>query len=283
MMTKATLNDGSVIDIEITGTGPPLLLPVNPVPALGPKADELRKWGVDPAMGRTLIDGLSDAFRVVAFDYEGHVMKVPQPDRLTPEGIANDLLAIADEAKAGKFAYYGYSWMALSGMQLAIRTDRLTALVMGGFPPIDGPYDEMLKVTMATHEMAIAPKKTQEKNVPSNEEADWSKIEVTLTPDQTKQFVTLYQALQDFDDEAAQEKITCPRLCFAGSADTINYGERWGNVVVSMAAPFIEKRRQMEALGWDVRVLEGLDHTGAMQAKNVLPIIKPWLVSKLII
>src|SRR5512132_3146937 len=93
---QAILNDGSTIDIEVYGEGPALLLAVNPVPVEGAQADEMRKWGVDPALGRSLIDGLSDQFRVVAFDYEGHLMKIPQPDTLTPDNIARDLLAVAD-------------------------------------------------------------------------------------------------------------------------------------------------------------------------------------------
>jgi pimeloyl-ACP methyl ester carboxylesterase len=278
---KATLNDGSTIDIEVRGEGPALLIPVNPVPVEGAQADEMRKWGVDPALGRSLIDGLCDRFRVVAFDYEGHVMKTPQPDTLTPGHIAHDLLAVAGAAHAGQFAYYGYSWLALSGMQLALRTDRLTALIMGGFPPVGGPYKDMLTVTQATYEMAGAPKEPSKTSPSSADEFDWNAIEVTLTEAQTRQFVTLYQALQDFDDRAAQARITCPRLCFAGSADKIDYGERWKNAVVNIAAPLIEQKAELEALGWEVRVLDGLDHTGAMQPGAVLPVILPWLVSRL--
>ncbi len=279
--SKATLNDGSTIDIEVQGKGPALLISVNPVPIEGAQADEMRKWGVDPALGRSLIDGLCTTFRVVAFDYEGHLMKTPQPDTLTPDHIANDLLAVADAANARQFAYYGYSWLALCGMQLATRTDRLTALIMGGFPPIGGPYKEMLIVTRATHEMTSAPKESSITSPSSAEEFDWNSIEITLTEGQTRQFVTLYQALQDFDDRAAQARITCPRLCFAGSADKIVYGERWKNAVVHIAAPLIEQKAEIEALGWEVRVLDGLDHTGAMQTGAVLPVILPWLTSRL--
>src|ERR1700730_9182497 len=124
--SKTTLYDGSTIDIEVQGTGPALLRRPDVMPIEGGQADEMRKWGVDPALGRSLIDGLCHKFRVVAFDYEGHLMKTPQPDTLTPDHIATDLLAVADAANARQFAYYGYSWLALSGMQLAIRTDRLT-------------------------------------------------------------------------------------------------------------------------------------------------------------
>ena len=283
-MPEARLHDASTIAVEVHGDGPTVLLPVNPRPVEGPQAEEMRRWGADPALGRSLIDGLSDAFQVVAFDYEGQVLQAPKPDTLTPANVAGDLLAVADAAGADRFAYYGYSWLALSGLQLAIRTDRLSALVMGGFPPLDGPYAQMLRVTMATHEMASSPPGTATTSQPSEEpsgEPDWSRVEVSLTEAQTRQFVTLYQALQGFDDRAAQAQIRCPRLCFVGVADEIDYGERWGGVHVSLAGPVINRRAELAALGWQVQVLEGLDHTQAMQAVHVLPFLRPWLLGTL--
>jgi pimeloyl-ACP methyl ester carboxylesterase len=280
---QARLHDGSAVDVEVDGEGPALLLPVNPVPVEGPRAEELRRWGTDPALGRTLIDGLGDAFRVVAFDYEGHVLQVPKPDTLTPAIIAADLLAVADAAGVDRFAYYGYSWLAVGGLQLALRGDRVVALAMGGWPPLDGPYAEMLKVTRATHEMAVAnaasPPPPPEPSGQSPEEIDWSQVQLTLSEGQTRQFVTLYEALRGFDDRAAQARLTCPRLCFVGSADEITYEERWGGVRVSIADPVISRRAELEALGWQVEVLEGLDHTQAMQAAQVLPILRPWLLA----
>ena len=51
--------------------------------------------------------------------------------------------------------------------------------------------------------------------------------------------------------------------------------------MVSIAGPIIAERAELESLGWEVRVLEGLDHLQAMQAKHVLPILRSWLASKL--
>jgi pimeloyl-ACP methyl ester carboxylesterase len=274
-MPEVTLHDESTIEIEVEGAGPTLLLPVNPQPVTGPLAEQMRQYGADPALGQSLIKGLSDAFRVVAFDYEGLCLRTPKPDTLTPANTASDLLAVADAAGADRFAYYGYSWLAMTGLQLAIRTDRLSALIMGGFPPLNGPYEEMLLVTTATYEMASGARP-----MPSAEESEWSGI--SLSKDQTRQFVTLYQALQGFDDRAAQARLTCPRLCFVGSKDEIQYDQYWGNVTVSLAGPIVQGQAQLSDLGWDVQALDGLDHIQAMQAKQVLPILRPWLMSQLL-
>ncbi len=283
-MTDTTLHDGSTIEIEVEGEGPTLLLPVNPYPVTGPQAEAMRAWGADPALGHALIKGLSDAFRVVAFDYEGACLRLPKPNTLTPANVARDLIAVADAVGADRFAYYGYSWLALIGLQLALRTDRLSALIMGGFPPLSGPYAAMLRVTTAAHEMAIeAAAKTDEGAAAQQavvEVGDWSSVQVTVPPEQTQQFVTLYQALEGFDDRAAQAHITCSRLCFAGSADEIQYGPKWGDVLVSIAGPIIAERAELKSLGWEVCVLDGLDHLQAMQAKQVVPILRSWLTSQ---
>lgn len=273
-MPEATLHDGSTIEIEIHGTGPTLLLPVDPQPLSGPQAEEMRRYGADPALGQALIKGLCDIFRVVAFNYEGQCFRIPKPDTLTPANVVSDILAVADAVGADRFAYYGYSWLAMIGLQLAIRTDRLSALVMGGWPPLNGPYEEMLRVTIASYEMSGADQTAQEEDVD-----EWSTA--ALSKGQTKQFMTLYQALQGFDDLAAQARITCPRLCFVGSADEIQYGENWGNVNISLAGPLVHEQAQLSDLGWDVRVLDKLDHMQAMQAKQVVPLLRSWLATRL--
>jgi hypothetical protein len=36
----------------------------------------------------------------------------------------------------------------------------------------------------------------------------------------------------------------------------------------------VNRREELEHLGWEVRVLEGLNHVQAMQANQVVPIIR---------
>ncbi|MAS36560.1 MAG: alpha/beta hydrolase [Anaerolineaceae bacterium] len=273
-MNDVTLVDGSRLTVDIVGDGPTLLLPVNPKPIEGPQAEQIRQYGADPALGQNLINGLSDIVRVVAFDYEGHLWQSPRADTLTPDNVVDDLLTIADAVGADQFAYYGYSWLAMIGLQLAMRTDRLAALVMGGFPPIDGPYAALMRVTTAAYEQSGA-----DQAVVDTDDDEWSTAR--LSKDQTKQYKTLYQTLQTFNDRAVQSQITCPRLCFVGSADEITYDKKWGDVLVSLAGPVVQGQAELEALGWDVRVLDGLDHMQAMQANAVVPLLRDWLPAAL--
>lgn len=261
--------------VTTLGAGPAVLLPVSTTVIDGEAAERMRAWGADPSLGHSLATGLADAgFRVIAADYEGHLNQHPKPHTLTADTVAADLLAVADAAGADRFAYYGYSWLALAGLQLAIRTDRLTALAMGGFPPLGGPYGPMLAVTNTAHRMALAgPEENAGEPVPG----DWDSVEFTQTPDQTQQYVTLYESLQGFDERGALERLSIPRLAFAGADDNITYGPKWDNAYVPIADGLREHRAELVERGWTVELIPDADHMSAMQARNVLPILIPWL------
>ncbi len=272
--TTANLHDGSTVPISTTGSGPALLLPVRTEPHDPGDAETMRAWGADPDLGASLVDALSPHFRVIAVDYEGHRMSHPAGGGLAPETITADLLAVADAAAASRFAYYGYSWLALAGMQLALRTDRVSALAMGGFPPIDGPYRAMLAVTMAADAKARQPQAPPTEPVAPG---DWDAAGISVGPAVTSQFVTLYEALQDFDDRAVQRELVMPRLTFAGSDDSIAYGPEWGDTTVDIAGPLRRHRDELVDWGWTVTVLPDLDHMGAMHSARVLPVLLGWL------
>ncbi|AIQ47947.1 hypothetical protein R70723_20090 [Paenibacillus sp. FSL R7-0273] len=282
------LTDGTQLKAGLTGNPgfPAIMLPVAKESVYGPAADHLRLWGVDPELGEHFVEGLADTFRVLFFDYEGHRLQHPNPDKLTPESIVHDLLTIADEMNVERFSYYGYSWLALVGLQLAIRTDRLDSLVMGGFPPLDGPYKEMLIVTNKTYQQASSNQNTYvaDEQVPIDpEQLDWDNIQVQIDPNQTKQFVTMYEHLRGVDDRAIQQLLELPRLAFAGEKDTIVYGENFGSVTVDIVGKLEQNKAALEQLGWDVEIIKGsgMDHTKAMQPATVLPLLKPWLIRKL--
>ena len=275
--SEAVLHDGSIIPVTTHGEGPALLLPARLEPYAPADAETMRKWGGDPDLGPALVRGLSGSNRVIVADYEGHRIAQPAAETLTPDNLAADLLAIADAAGADVFGYYGYSWLALSGLQLALRTDRLRALAMGGFPPLDGPYRSMLAVTRAAHAMSALEPDPAWVPVDDAEPGDWDSAAVQTTEAQTRQFVTLYEALQDFDDSAAAVPRDLARLAFAGADDQIDYSPQWGGVQVRIGGPLAAHREELVAAGWDVQVLPGLDHLGAMNSSVVLPVLSGWL------
>jgi hypothetical protein len=274
---EAVLHDGSIIPVTIAGDGPALLLPVRLAPYPPDDADMMRKWGGDPGLGPALVGGLSGSNRLIVADYEGHRMAHPAPETLTPDNLAADLLAIAGAGGADEFGYYGYSWLALAGLQLALRTDRLRALAMGGFPPWDGPYRSMLAVTRAAHAASTLAPDPSAVSLEDAEPGDWDSVAVQATEGQTHQFVTLYEALQDFDDVAASVPQRLSRLVFAGANDQIDYGEQWGGVRVGIGEPLARHQAALTAAGWEVQVLPGLDHLSAMHSSVVLPILGTWL------
>ncbi|MGG1518014.1 alpha/beta hydrolase [Paenibacillus oryzisoli] len=287
------LQNGTLLEVQLTGcaTGPVIMLPGAKTSVYGAEAEALKQWGVDPELGRHLSEGLSDTFQVLTFDYEKHIMQHPQPETFTPANIVQDLLRIADGMDVKRFSYYGYSWLAVIGLQLALRTDRLDSLVMGGFPPYRGPYDEMLAVTTATHTLALAHLQTSESTKAASLDAgqpdayDWDAAPVALNSRQTQQFRTLYAALSGFDDTVIHEKLrNLPKLVFAGEADTIVYGERFGGVTVDIAGRLQESEVDLTRHGWDVAMILGAegDHTKAMQPAAVLPVIVPWLLRCLV-
>lgn len=279
-MATARLHDGSPLAVAVLGDGPAVLvlLPVSPPGSDSEAAEQMRAWGADPDLGHTLATHLADAgLRAITADYQGHLTEHPKPRTLSAAAVATDLLAIADAAGADRFAYYGYSWLALAGLQLAIRTDRLTALAMGGFPPLDGPYEPYLTVTRAAHRMALAHREDPPGTTPDVTPGDWDTAEVTQTPDQTRQYVTLYESVQDFDERAALDRLRVPRLTFAGGNDNLTYGPKWGNAHVAIADALRRHRDELIRRGWAVELVPDADHMVAMQASQVLPLLTPWL------
>src|SRR5688572_22284220 len=105
------------------------------------------------------------------------------------------LLAVVDTVGADRFAWYGYSWGGVVGLQRAARTDRLSALVCGGWPPLGASYQDMAGVAESLAKQADVP--------------------------ETRLMVTFYRALVQWQDEAAVAKFTCPRMAFAGRDDVI--------------------------------------------------------------
>ena len=105
--------------------------------ASGQTRGAYREKGTGPALifgDGALMDRFTDSYRVVLPDaFQGAA------ESFTADRWCADILAIADAAGVERFAWYGFSFGAVVGLQLAARTDRLSALICGGWPPLGGP------------------------------------------------------------------------------------------------------------------------------------------------
>jgi hypothetical protein len=195
------------------------------------------------------IDSLGGDYRLIFSPYPGESMADPKLYTLTAAAVVQDYLQIADAANAAEFAYIGYSWGATIGLQLAMRTDRLKALIVGGFPMINGPYEEIRQKIRTS--------------IGASDQAGWGF---------SRQVLTYYESLTGFDDRKIQERLTIPRVNYVGSKDKL---------VFSGSAPINEIFRNNEELlrqfGWSTFTLVDQDHSTATKAEAAIPFIRPWL------
>ncbi len=137
-------------------------------------------------------------------------------------------------------------------------------------------------MTRAAHALAVAARDAPPADPgPAAEPGDRDSVQTTQTPEQTRQYVTLYESLAGFDDRASLD-LDVPRLVVVGADDDITYGPAWGDVEVVIAGAVARRRAELAAAGWDVAVLGGKDHLSAMQAGAVLPVLEPWLSGRLL-
>src|SRR5258708_39969519 len=110
---------------EVHGAGPHLFVGY-PLRASGRGADR------NPAttVRDSYLAELSSRYRVVIMDYPPTGDEAQAViDSFTPERVSADVLEVADAVGADRFAWYGYSWGGVVGLQLAAKSSRLTALI----------------------------------------------------------------------------------------------------------------------------------------------------------
>jgi len=233
---------------EIHGQGYPLVLGF-------PITASLRPPAVTSAILKGYLDRLTDRYRVLVMDYPnlgpdiGRSRPIPAGE-LTAERVRSDLLAVADAAKFERFIWWGFSWGGVIGLQLASRSERVSALVCGAWPPLGGPYAELLQAVRA-----VAANHAPSRDVP------------------TDQFVTFYESLRGWQEAEAIKRIKCPAMTFAGSEDEVQRG----SVTLRLAATIRERRNELEAQGWHVVEIAGRDHSLYSDPATLVPIVRGFL------
>jgi pimeloyl-ACP methyl ester carboxylesterase len=202
----------------------------------------------------------TDKYRVLIADYpySGRSDSLPDPALFTAQQVSDDYLAIADGAGMAQFAIAGYSWGANSALQLATRTSRLTALAVGGWPALGGPYADVL----ATAEQLAA-------------------LDILHLTGADK-YVAYYQSLLSWPEYTAVSALSGPRLNYVDSRDNgAPLGLQIGNLFAGstdLIGPFRANRATLNALGWQtVEVESFLGHTGGLLPPVACPVIREFL------
>ena len=152
---------------------------------------------------------------------------------------------MADAAGVDRFAWFGFSFGSVVGLQLASRTSRLSALVCGGWPPLGGQYAETLGY--------------------AEEEAAQGRV----TP-----FLTFYRSVREWPEREAVSKFTCPRMAFAGNKDEFVAGAA---TRIRIGPLLAEHRAELERLGWTVQLIDGFGHELGARPDVVIPILRRFL------
>ena len=246
------LDPASGVHFEVQGQGQPLLIGL----PLMASFTELFGSEMQPVLDGYL-NRLTDRYRVLRVDYPsiGGSRDIA-PEDLTADRVCADLLAVASAAGFDRFTYWGYSWGAAVGLQLAARTSRLTALVLGGWPPLGAPYAGILQATQLKQ---------------ANPEP--SSLKVLRSKDQYRQWETYYRSMLDWPEAESVARIACPRMVFfGGEGDLVEAG-----IPIPIASIIREHRVQLEAQGWTVYEIAGQGHGVCMVPELVVPPVRSFL------
>ena len=197
---------------------------------------------------RGFYDQLTDRYRVIVIDNSAFDNNSPANIDVsqTADRVCADILGVADAAGVDHFAWFGFSFGSVVGLQLASRTNRLSALVCGGWPPLGGQYAETLAYAEAEAAQGRA---------------------MTST-------VTFYRSIRGWPEREAVSKFTCPRMAFAGNKDEFVAGccqkIRIGPLIA-------EHRAELEGMGWTVQLIDGFGHELGGRPDVIMPILRRFL------
>ena len=246
------LDERTGVFYEVHGGGKPLLLGF-PI-----MASHHEIFGDDAGCIKDeFLRALTEDYSVLLVDYPsiGKSRDIP-PAELTADRVCHDLLGVASTAGFNRFAYWGYSWGGAVGLQLATRTDRLSGLVMGGWPPLGADYKLMLK---ASRDQIDDPPKA---------------VQVVLrSPAQYAQWATFYGSLCGFEDQIAARSVTCPRLAYVGGDGDVSAGDE----MIRNATIMRDRRAELVSMGWEIELIDGQGHDVGLKPEFVIPVVKPFL------
>ena len=249
------IDSASGVYYELHGDGEPLFLGF---PVMATHAEI---FGAEAgAVRESYLAQLTDRYRVLLVDYPsiGRSADIP-PDQLTADRVCADLLHVLDAAEFDRCIYWGYSWGAAVGLQLASRVERFSALAIGGWPPLGAQYAAALRASLEQIDDPPAA------------------VQVVLrSPAQYAQWSTFYKSVQDWPEAEVAASIPYPRLAFVGAdGDTDAGSEDILNATILKA-----NQAKLESLGWSVEIIDGVGHDVALKPDILVPVVRAFLDSR---
>lgn len=250
-MPLAKASDGTEIYFETHGPRPAPAVLMGPhfyASRTAEDADRTTRW----------IEALQQDFFVIVADYPRGVGLTPHsPNEVfTPDIAVNDYGRIADAAGVDHFGWVGYSYGGAMGVQLACRCNRVAALAIGGFPPLNAPFrfmaDFLTRMAEAPpHELRHLDTRT------------------------LKTAAAFYERLIDWPESQEVSKLGMPRMVFMGDHDTAQ------GMPSPWSVPLADLLRAAEsdlcAMNWEVRWLAGHDHLSAVKPEVSLSVVQSFL------
>ena len=234
----ATLTlDGLDLRYEVTGSGPALLLP-----------------GFNFRWGDYLdISLLAGRFTVVTASPRGFGVsdRLPAAAGYLVADLASDLVAVMEAAGFERFSVLGYSFTGAFGPWLAHLTDRVDAVVSGGFP-IAGDYSPLYPEIQALSAAAEL------------DPAAWADLTSRFD---NRAALTFYRELSDLPPDFLVEDLPCPLFAFWGEED--EEIAREGGVQLLAAG--------LDRHGFKHASFPGYDHEGMLAHINeAIPSVLAW-------
>jgi len=240
------------IYFEVHGRGHPLLLGF---PLMASHGEIFGAEGEAVLAG--YLDRLCDRYSVLLLDYPGiGKSKSILPAHLTSDRVCEDMLNVADAAGFDQFAWWGYSFGGIAGLHLATKTDRLTALVVGGWPPLGGPFEDIFRGAQ----------------VHLDNPPDYARI-ILRDDAQYAQWANYYGSLLDWREAEQVATISCPRMAYVGEHSLTDAG----GVELPFAELLRKRTPELETMGWQVREIPGHGHEVAIKPEVVVPVVRAFL------
>jgi len=236
----ATLTrDGLDLNYEVTGSGPALLLP----------KFNYHRW--DDYLDVGLLAG---RFTVVIASPRGFMAS----SRLTADGdyrvadLASDMVAVMESAGFERFSVFGYSFTGAFAPWLAHLTDRVDAVVSGGYP-IAGDYSPHYPDIQSRSEAA------------KSDPAAWSDL---ISRFDNRAALEFYRELSELPPDFLVDDLTCPLFAFWGEDDE--------EIAMSGGAGLLASALDRRELRY--ATFPGYDHDGMLTHINeAVPSVLAWL------